>query len=252
MVCSTFFARVLHVQQQRYTVASLGITVWIIYTTDHLIDVHKLSREASSQRHRFHQKNFNSLLLALIVGIGADCALSFFILKPILYWGIGLALAVGVYLCFQQRLLWFKELLVSFVYAAGVLLPTMALMTTELSGSEIILIVFFTLTAFINLVLFSWYDQESDSRDSQISLVTIIGNEQVKRILVILFLIQAILFMGLVLDSTYRIEASILFLMNVALLIIFRFPDFFSDKAYYRTVGDTVFLFPLPYLLLNG
>ncbi len=177
MVCATFFAHILHVQMIPYGLASLGLTVWIIYTIDHLLDVRKLKREASSKRHRFHQKNLWTLLTFLIIAILIDLSLILLIRKPILIWGIGLALVVVLYLCFQQRLILFKELVVSLLYSSGILLPAMSLTRMVLSVDEIILISFFTLTAFINLILFSWYDWKQDIRDNHPSLVTFFGRK---------------------------------------------------------------------------
>lgn len=252
MVCATFFAHILHVQMLPYGLASLGLTVWIIYTIDHLLDVRKLKREASSKRHRFHQKNFWTLLTFLIIAILIDLSLILLIRKPILIWGIGLALVVVLYLCFQQRLILFKELVVSLLYASGILLPAMSLTRMVLSVDEIILISFFTLTAFINLILFSWYDWKQDIRDNHPSLVTFFGRKEVKKFLVILFLLQTAFSADLILVSSYRIEALILVMMNLPLLILFLFPEKFMRGDFYRLIGDAVFLLPLPYVLVNG
>src|SRR6478752_4226225 len=102
MVCASFFARILHVQLRPYGLASLGLTVWIIYTADHLMDAHKLTREASSQRHRFHQQNFRVLVIVLGVAAFVDLLVIFFVRKPILNWGIALSTAVLLYLFFQR------------------------------------------------------------------------------------------------------------------------------------------------------
>ena len=223
----------------------------LFYTIDHLLDVRKLQREASSQRHRFHQKNFWTLLTFLIIAILMDLSLILLIRKPILIWGIGLALVV-VYLCFQQKLILFKELVVSLLYSSGILLPAMSLTRMVLSVDEIILISFFTLTAFINLILFSWYDWKQDIRDNHPSLVTFFGRKKVKKFLAILFLLQAAFSVDLILVSSYRIEALILVMMNLPLLILFLFPEKFMRGDFYRLIGDAVFLLPLPYLLVNG
>src|SRR6478609_3442791 len=151
MVCASFFSRILHVQLRQYGLASLGLTVWIIYTADHLMDARKLVREASSQRHRFHQQNFRALLVVLVIAILVDLFVIIFVRKPILNWGIGLATVVLLYLFFQRRLIIFKELVVSLLYSAGILLPAMSLTTMTLSASEAIMIASFALTAFINL-----------------------------------------------------------------------------------------------------
>ncbi|MBK5277500.1 MAG: hypothetical protein JJE09_01430 [Bacteroidia bacterium] len=251
MVCAAFFSQVLHVELRPVGLVSLGVTVWVIYTADRLIDVYKLKRESSSKRHRFHQKNFLGLFIALIMAVAIDIFLILQVPGPVLTWGIGLAGVVILYLFFQQRLFLFKELVVSILYSAGIFLPAMSLSTIIISKQEIILIIFFILTAFINLVLFSWYDLKHDLADNQYSLVTFLGRDRAKVILVILFFLQLFLFIGLMVIYVYWIEAVILLAINLGLLMLLLFPERLSNKDLYRLIGDGVFLFPLPYLLLG-
>ena len=138
VVCATFFARILNVQLRLQGLASLGLTVWIIYTADHLLDAHRLKHEAASQRHRFHQRNFRMLLVIMVVAILVNLLLILFVRQPILNWGIGLLLIIMLYLALQQNLRAFKELVVALLYVAGVLLPAMSLTTVVLSAQEII------------------------------------------------------------------------------------------------------------------
>lgn len=249
MVCAAFFARILHVQLLPYGLASLGLTVWIIYTTDHLLDAKKLKQEASSQRHRFHQNNFRLLLITLLTAILFDLLLVCFVRKPILYWGIGLSVIVLLYLWLEQRLIIFKELVVSFLYTAGIVLPAMSLTTVSLSTPEILLILSFAVTALINLVLFSWYDWKEDAADRHFSLVTRLGRYKVKAILIILFIVQAFLIVDLILISMYKLEAFVMAAMNLPLFILLLFPRCFADQNIYRVIGDGVFILPLLYLV---
>lgn len=249
MICAAFFARILHVPLRPYGLASLGLTVWIIYTTDHLLDAKRLNHEASSQRHRFHQINFRQLLIALLVAALVDLLLVFFVRKPILNWGMSLSAVVLLYLLLQRWLVVFKELIVSLLYAAGILLPALSLTVKLISASEIILIAIFIQTAFINLVLFSWYDLEQDLTDKHFSLVTYLGRSLVKNILIVLFSVQTVLLVGLILISSYQIEAFILVAMNLPLLILLVFPENLSEDNQYRIIGDIVFMFPIIYFL---
>ncbi len=252
MGCAAFFARILQVQLRPYGLASLGLTVWIIYTADHLLDAHRLKHEASSPRHRFHQNNFRVLLIVLVIAVLVDLLLAFFIRKPILNWGMGLSVIVLFYLWLQRRLVVIKELVISLLYSAGILIPAMSLTMKMISASEIILIAIFTLTAFINLVLFSWYDWKQDLKDDHFSLVTNLGRDRAKNILIILFSAQAMLVGGLILFSLYQVEALILAGMNLPLLILLFFPEKFSDNNHYRLIGDIVFIFPILYLLTGN
>lgn len=188
----------------------------------------------------------------MAVVILTDLLLIVFMGLPFLKWGIGLSLLVMLYLAFQQSLGPFKEFVVAPLYVAGVLLPAMSLATIVPSTHELMLIAFFTVTAFINLVLFSWYDWMRDLTDRQHSLVTFFGRSLAKKILLLLFLLQLTFTIDLLVNSTYQTEALILASMNVALLMLVLFPDKFSGDDFYRVIGDAVFIFPLPYVLWVG
>ncbi len=251
MICAAFFSQVLRVERRPVGLISLGITVWIIYTADRLIDVYKLQRGSSSRRHRFHQENFLKLSIAVILAIAVDIFLILQVSRPVLLWGMGLAGLVILYLLLQQKLFIFKELVVAILYSAGILLPAISLSNEIISSSEIILIVYFILTVFINLILFSWYDWKDDLANNQYSLVTYFGRDHSKVILIILFFLQAILFTNLIVISIFRTEAMILLVINLALLLLLLFPKRLSKQDLYRLIGDGSFLFPLPYLLLG-
>lgn len=246
-MCAAFFARIFHVHLRPYGLASLGVTVWIIYTLDHLLDARKVKHVAASQRHRFHQQHFNKLVVLVVVAVIVDFLLILLIRRPILNWGIGLSLIVILYLAFQQRLKSYKELVVSFLYSAGVLLPALSLTDIQFSIAEILLMVSFMLTALINLIVFSRYDFKRDIRDQHFSVVTHFGLRRTNRILIALFVIHVISLCFLILNSIYVHEAFVLMAMNIVLFVIFQFPSNFSADDHYRLIGDAVFLFPLVY-----
>ena len=250
IVCAAFFGHILHVQIQSYALALLGLTVWIIYTTDHLLDVRKLKQKTLSQRYKFYQQNFWKLCSATIILIMIAIWLILLVQSPVVKWGLVLVVIVALYLGVQPKLVLVKELVISILYTAGILLPSMSMTRMDLSGNEYVLILSFAQTAFINLVLFSWYDWKQDINDAQSSIVTFLGRSRTKKILVILLLIQVFFFSTLILFSSYRMEALILVVMNAVLFLLYLFPTRFSANGYYRLIGDLVFLFPLPYLLL--
>jgi hypothetical protein len=53
-----FFGEILQVQLSFSVLTALGLTVWIIYTLDHLRDAKQILNVASTDRHRFHQEHF--------------------------------------------------------------------------------------------------------------------------------------------------------------------------------------------------
>jgi len=252
MVGACFFAAILKTQLRSYGIASLGITVWMIYTLDHLLDSRRLKNEASTYRHQFHQTYFNALRVMLIIAGIINIYMILHVRRSVFGWGLVLAGAVVLYLLLQRWLSPFKEAVGAILYSTGVLLPALSLQMKSVTTPIIFLIVIFTLTALINLVLFSMFDVENDLKQIQSSFVTSFGKSTTRKILFFLFSAQAIFSLTLIIHSDYRIEALILILMNFVLLLLYLSPSKSKNDEWYRLLGDTIFLFPLPYLILHA
>ncbi|MEQ9414470.1 MAG: hypothetical protein RIF39_11595 [Cyclobacteriaceae bacterium] len=248
-ISAFFLTRVFEVDIRFQGLLCLGLTVWLIYTMDHLVDARKLKNQASTERHRFHQQNFRRIIALAIAILLAIIPLLFFIYKPILSMGIGLGVLVVVYFIVQRKLGFLKELLGAVLYCVGVMLPVIAL--SELSFNSLIAapsILFFN-TALINLVLFSWFDRDKDKLDNHPSLVTSVGNKASKAILHFLFIMQIVLF-AYAFNSGLNISMLMIFAtMYVVLLLIFVKSNWFALNDRYRLAGDAVFLFPLLYMI---
>ena len=251
VICASFFARLLNVVILQQGLISLGLTVWIIYTADHLLDAKKLKQDASTERHRFHQQHFKSLLLMLIVAVLIDVTQIYFIRSMVFLAGLGLAFFVGIYFLVQQRIGFLKELLGTLLYTGGVLLIPLSV-NNQLSSSIILLILQFGITAWINLLLFSWIDKQRDEKDKHHSFATTFGLIVTQRVLLFLFAVVAVLtIIQLVMFSFNMIATSIPAFMTMFLLLIFLKRDYFEKEDRYRLLGDAVFLLPIIYLILK-
>ena len=250
MVSAAFLARILHVQLGTNSLASLGISVWIIYSADHLLDAHRLKRHASTKRHQFHQKYFRLVSSVVISAIVIDLILIQDIGESVIYLGTILVFTIVIYLLFQRWLGPFKELIGAALYSFGVLLPGLSLLTAPATTSLVFIIVAFFLTALINLVLLAWFDLEHDLRDGHTSAAIFFGKHKSNVLLTVLFVFQTILFVGLLLLTPYKSEVLILIAMNMILLLIFYFYRGFDKEDFYRLASEIIFLVPLPYLLL--
>ena len=91
MISALFFARILTVSIFPADIVCLGLTVWMIYTVDHLFDARRIKGTASTERHRFHQDHFGVLLPLLALAAAGDLGLAFFIRTSVFQWGIYLA-----------------------------------------------------------------------------------------------------------------------------------------------------------------
>jgi 4-hydroxybenzoate polyprenyltransferase len=252
MVCASFFAHIFHVQLLVYGISSLGITVWIIYTTDHLLDAGRLKHKASTKRHQFHQWYFGLMCALVVMALLVDAYLILHIRRPVFSWGLGLAALVFMYLVLQRWMSPFKEIVAAVLYSGGVLLPAMSLQTGSISLPEILLVIVFVLTALINLLLFSMFDVEKDIKQTQPSFVILLGERSTRIVIGCLFVVQLLLLIDLIFMTTYVIESIVLMAMNGVLVLLSVFHERLKEEEDYRLVGDVIFLFPLCYLLLTN
>lgn len=249
--CAAWFAVLFNVHLKPYALIALGLTVWIIYTVDHLLDARKIKGPASTERHRFHQQNFKFLLVVLLLAVLTDLLFVFLVRKAIFQWGLVLATAMVIYFFVQQRLKYLKEFIVALLFSCGVLLPSWSLAQHQPGGSLALVIIQFMLTALLNLLLFSWFDRHHDSRDRRESFVTFIGEGRTKTILWVIFATNYVLMAVSILYAPSVFDKVIvIFSMNTILAFVFIQAHWFEMNDRFRLVGDSIFLLPVVYLFL--
>ncbi len=247
VVGSLFFSKIYDLAPSYSSLISLGLTVWIIYTADRLLDVQDLKNGAASERHRFHQRDKKKLKYWLVLVIIIDAVLIFFMPISVIKNGIILSLVMVIYIVLRKRLHISKELVVAALYTAGVVLP--AWPENQMRPVQYLPILLFFLTALINLIIFSWYEKENDLRDKQNSIATLVDEATIQNILIGLFVITFSISFYLFFQPAYHFISLVFIAMVTTLLLIFRYKKFFAMNDYYRLVGDVVFLFPMAYLL---
>jgi hypothetical protein len=250
VVCALFFGRVFEVGFRPFGLIALGLTVWIIYTADHLRDARKIMGEASTERHRFHQVHYYPLIIFTTIALCLDVVAILFIRQQVLEWGIALSLVVFAYLLAQGSLKFLKEVFIAILYTCGILLLSVPVSSIKFSTPYYLLIVQFFITALANLLMFSWFDRDVDQQDQRYSFVTKAG-EATTRIIVwfLLLLLLASTFAQSVM-RTLLIPSLMIGCMGLILLLIFVFRKSLAKEDYYRLLGDGVFLVPVIYLLL--
>ena len=249
-VSAYFLTNVFDVHVKPQGLVCLGLTVWLIYTADHLVDARIIKNEASTMRHRFHQQYFKTIFWLAIGIFISILPLLFFIYKPVLDMGIRLALLVVVYFLVQRKLHFLKEVLGAMLYCVGVMLPIIAMSEMSVKVLHTLPAVLFFNTALINLVLFSWFDRDKDRMDNHPSLVTSVGDKIAQTILYALLLIQLVLLSYAFMIGTQFQIWVVFFLMYLVLLFIFLKANWFSCNDRYRLAGDAVFLIPICYWML--
>jgi 4-hydroxybenzoate polyprenyltransferase len=249
--CAAWFAKLLDVSLRPQALIVLGLTVWIIYTADHLVDAKRTEGPASTQRHRFHQQHFSLLLIVLILTVVVDVILVSFIKQAVFQWGFVLSLVMVAYFLIQRFLKYLKELTVAIIFSCGVLLPSVAVTHKPIDFSLALIIAEFMLTALLNLLLFSWFDRDNDREDKRESFVTLAGERGSKGFVGAVFLLNAVLLIGTAFYIPTMIgNMAILMLMNAILAFMLFRPNYFQPNDRFRIIGDAVFLLPIIYLLL--
>lgn len=108
--------------------AVLGLTVWLIYVADRILDGMRPPQQADAPRHRFARRYRVPLLIAAFIVLVLTAVLAFGYMEPVrLERGAVLALLVFVHfhLVHRSRTPWPKELWIGCVFAAGVWLPAL-------------------------------------------------------------------------------------------------------------------------------
>lgn len=250
VICALFFSKIFNVEIRLSGIFCLGLSVWIIYTADHLLDAFGVQHEASTARHRFHQQNKRPLIVILLCVLVINATQLFFIRESVLLSGVILLAIITVYFILQKHLKFIKEFLGALLYTGGVLLVPLSLKFEYISLPHAILIIQFFITALLNLLLFAWFDYEKDFADRRESSATIFGSTVVKKIITLLFFINGILSLFLLLSYSIPVLATaILVVMNLILMALSVNKVYFSINDRYRIVGDGIFIIPLFYFI---
>lgn len=246
MVSSAFFSKIFLVPVYGFELIALGLTVWLIYTFDHLRDAGRILHAASTERHRFHQVHSKALKRSVFIIAAIDAGVITQLHRQLFVWGVLLGALTVVLLLIQRHIPWIKEFLISIFYTAGVLLPVIPFATETMTAPDYILIIQFALTALINLLVFSWYSYKEDKRDNFNSLVTAAGVKLTRFALYTCWFMTVLL--SLYQSTSVRFFESIIILsIATVLMTIFIFSSFFSLNNRYRYLGDVLFLIPLIY-----
>jgi hypothetical protein len=247
VISALFFARLLDVSVEVATLAALALTVWAIYTIDHLRDARAIRTIASTDRHRFHQKYFRAIFLIVGAVMVMDFILILYLPAAVFRAGLMLAFIVLIYLALQRYLKFLKEFFVAILYTAGVLLPSLTIREFHVLPIHFLIFGKFFITALMNLLLFSLFDYKEDRHQQQHSFVTWFGPDSTRYGIISLGLINILT--GF---RVWRFDSSVAIIfisMNVILLALLHFRRELVLNNYYRIVGDAVFFIPVLYLL---
>ncbi len=240
----------------------LPFSVWWIYLTDHYFDGLRHRELTKNPRHLFFFRNRSIVLIVLILISLVNMVLILVCLplNIILFGGIGglivlLYLAGVKFLKTQNYFAFPKEIIVAILYVAGI---WGSLMFYDLRGFNFqwfILIIAYFLVTVINLFIYSFYEEETDMEDAQITIFTYFGRKKAIIIMNIWLLISFVFVIyNIVSKMDTRLELYALILVLVMFIfqtILIYFPSDFSKNYSYRWMNEGVFLLPAIFVLLN-
>ncbi|MEN7548949.1 hypothetical protein AAG747_13585 [Rapidithrix thailandica] len=257
-VGALFVASLVKVNLPWLLLADLALSVWLIYTFDHLLDARKITHLPSTFRHAFHQRHANALSLTWLFLAGFGICSLFLLPIQTLQYGLILLALVALYFLFLKLVghlpTVFKELAIALIYTAGIFLGPLSLTQQPWSWYWLILFLEYAALAYINLAEFSIFELKIDTQDEHGSIARKIGEQKTLRMIRVIAAGMGGLMLAAVLlfydHTTLFFATQLLFLLMLgSLLAIVQWPMIFVKKERYRIWGDLVFLYPLVFLL---
>jgi hypothetical protein len=257
MVCHATFTKLPdgHHYIDSISTYLLGVSVFIIYTLDRLLDNKKIG-QIPTQRHLFHKQFEKPLKLAVVLSLLAGLLLLSKISYPTLMLGFSISFITIIYLSIVSKLSIdsilqaYKEPITALVYAAGVWGTAMVQHPHELSLADWMIGLVFLLIAFQNLLLFSTYEQKNFPQVH--SLASVWGFERSKNIIRLLFGLVLSIALWNYYGTTSSFQKNIFVIetaMSLVLFVVCNIESFFIKNERYRWIGDAIFFFPILLLI---
>ncbi|WP_245531163.1 UbiA family prenyltransferase [Belliella baltica] len=250
-----FFAHLLRLTLPFEVILLLGLTVWIIYTLDHLMDVKKANHQPNSPRHYFHFQNKKSLQIVLVIIflIVISLLISLSTLHFLLIPGVVLAAIITCCLSlvyfFGKKIAYMKEFLIAAFYVLGITLAPLAFDENSVPKPFYGLAFLYFIIAWVNLLILSYLDKDSDEKDGFDSVIKWVAPKKLKKMIfgLAIFGVAFSFYLFISLMSYFHIYTAILLLMQLIHMIYFL--DEKKPKEITRKILEASFLLPFIVLL---
>jgi len=252
--------KLLNISPNPYWWLILPLSVWVVYSLDHIIDSYKNNNNAVIIRHRFHYTYRKTIIISIGILSVLSITLSIaFLDHQIIYYGLLLSIFIAIYLILvfllkkKKIILLQKELIIAFVYTAGIFLAPLVWFG-EIPPYPILLVIFnIFILAWLEGIIISWFEYDDDIKDGHTSFTVVVGKKNTRRFIIIMQVLLAIVTKISMLTVTSKIEfvsLIITIIMDIVLLIIVLNPDRLYKNNYYRFIGESVFLIPILIFLI--
>ena len=248
LASSCFAARLFGTHPGLIWWIALALTIWLLYTGDHMLDAWRQRKKVQREMHYFLLKHRRLVIYSLGVVAVADFMLVSNLLDKELF-KYALMLAGLVLLFYAMRHVFRKnrflfipgELFVLLLYMAGTWLGPVASVEGGFETSQGLIALIFGGVLLMNLGVISLYDIQLDSRMGISSLANMLGKKRTKNLLVVtgigIYLVSALQFMVFDTDR-YSQYALILCGMATILLLVVYMPSHFRGNDLYRWTAD--------------
>jgi len=249
-----FITRILNVEPGWAYWIVLPLSVWIVYTLDHLIDANRLKNYAHTNRHRFVYRYFLPILVLVIFLIVINFILVILFLNiDVLFFGISVGLFTAFYffllhLAGSRSFLFLqKEFFVALIYSVGLWGVPSLLSNFNFSDQQWYLFVSFIALAISNTMVLSIYETETDKKDGHSSFPlnfgTKVSNSTVS-VLVFLVFVSSIYLIVTMDELIIRTAAKIFIIMAMLTIVLISFPQLFRKNQLYRILTEIIFWLP--------
>ena len=148
----------------------------------------------------------------------------------------------------------YKEPSIAILYSLGIFLAPLSLYPQEIPLPVLGLLLEYIFLAYLNLLLFAYFEFSIDEMENHVSSVRFWGVSNARKMMFGICMGFLLVFSGVLLQSfqdftLLKIQAIAL-LMFISLAWILFYEDAFKKKNRYRVLGDAVFLYPIIYFLL--
>jgi hypothetical protein len=236
----------------------LPVSVWVIYKTDHLLDIKRKGPTNGSSRAIFTARNYNTLLILTLILAALCFGLAILLFdRRIIFFGLGLGILSIIYL-FTVYLFggdrsneFLKAVVVSFIYTVGIWGTPLIIQFEIFSLSHIILIVCFYFLALTNIMLLLNIQNSPGSKGSSTEYRKI---RIIKRIIAAsLFLVTTTCLASLLLTPDTRFFPCLVILLTMALAsaLIKIGAGYLSALGIFRISTEFVFWIPGLIILWN-
>jgi len=250
LASSVFMAKLWDAQPGHIWYLALGLTVWLLYTGDHVVDAWRHRKKGLREMHQFIFSYRRPILYAMAIFLIVDLFLIFSLLdKEVLK--LSLILAVFVFLFYGMRHLFRRnrffyipgEVFVLLIYLAGVSLGPMVLRQEWVGTTHLMVVLMMAGILMMNMGIISLYDTRLDSRLGIASLAIVLGKVGCRFVV----LISGLMILGLSFlqfmvsgNTTISYLGFILAGMALIMLLILYSPSYFRKNDGYRLMADAV------------